>query len=130
MCGIVGLFLKNAAFEPQLGQLTARMLSEMSDRGPDSAGFAVYGQSPPGETKICMVANGASVDWRSAAAALAAAIGAEVDVEPVSDHAIFRTAGDGAAARKWLIDHMPGATVLSQGRTIEIFKGVGAPDAI
>jgi methylamine---glutamate N-methyltransferase subunit A len=138
MCGIVGLFLKNAALEPQLGKLTGRMLSEMSGRGPDSAGFAVYGQSPSVETKICMVSNGAGVDWASAAEALARAIGAEVRVETVSDHAIFKTAGatdgatdgDGAAARKWLIDNVPGATVLSQGRSIEIFKGVGAPDAI
>ena len=130
MCGIVGLFLKNAELEPQLGRLTALMLSEMSDRGPDSAGFAVYGESASDKTKICMVANGEPVDWASVAEALAKATGIEVGAETVSDHAIFKTAGDGAAARKWLIDNVPGATVLSQGRSIEIFKGVGEPDAI
>jgi methylamine---glutamate N-methyltransferase subunit A len=130
MCGIVGLFLKDARLEPKLGRLTAAMLSEMSDRGPDSAGFAVYGQSWSDQTKICMVANGAPVDWTSVAEGLAEAAGGEVNVETVSDHAIFKTAGDGAAARKWLIDNAPGATVLSQGRSIQIFKGVGPPDAI
>jgi methylamine---glutamate N-methyltransferase subunit A len=130
MCGIVGLFLKSTELEPQLGRLTARMLSEMSDRGPDSAGVAVYGQSPSDQTKICTVANGAPVDWAGVADTLAGAIGAKVSVETVSDHAIFKTDGDGAAARQWLIDKVPGATVLSQGRSIEIFKGVGAPDAI
>jgi glutamate synthase domain-containing protein 1 len=130
MCGIVGLFLKTAELAPQLGRLTALMLSEMSDRGPDSAGFAIYGQSPSERTKICMVSNGTPVDWASVAEALAGATGTEVNVETVSDHAIFRTAGDGAATRKWLIDNVPGATVLSQGRSIEIFKGVGAPEAI
>ena len=44
MCGIVGLFLKNVALEPELGRLTAAMVRELRDRGPDSAGFAVYGE--------------------------------------------------------------------------------------
>ncbi|MGH6793538.1 MAG: glutamine amidotransferase, partial [Methyloceanibacter sp.] len=43
MCGIVGLFIKDPKLEPELGRLTAGMLATMSDRGPDSAGFAVYG---------------------------------------------------------------------------------------
>ena len=43
MCGIVGLFLKNQALAPELGRLTAKMLITMSERGPDSAGFALYG---------------------------------------------------------------------------------------
>ena len=42
MCGIVGLYLKKSELEPELGRLTALMLHEMSSRGPDSAGFAVY----------------------------------------------------------------------------------------
>ena len=43
MCGIVGLFIKDAKLEPRLGELTSTMLSTMCERGPDSAGFAVYG---------------------------------------------------------------------------------------
>ena len=42
MCGIVGLFIKNPELESQLGALVAPMLSEMTERGPDSAGMAVY----------------------------------------------------------------------------------------
>ena len=60
MCGIVGLFLKNEALQPDLGRLTGLMLRELCDRGPDSAGFAVYGGEAGGTTKICMVSrNGA-----------------------------------------------------------------------
>jgi amidophosphoribosyltransferase len=106
------------------------MLSEMSDRGPDSAGFAVYTRPSVDETKICLVSNGAPVDWTSVGASLATAIGAAVDVDTIDDHAVLKTAGDGVAARKWLIDNVPGATVLSQGQSIEIFKGIGAPDSI
>ena len=51
-------------------------------------------------------------------------------MEEIEDHAVFKTRGDGDAARKWLIDNVPEATVLSQGRSIEIFKGVGDPNKI
>ena len=41
MCGIVGLFFKDAKLEPRLGELTSTMLSTMCERGPDSAGSPV-----------------------------------------------------------------------------------------
>ena len=43
MCGIVGLFLKDKSLEPQLGSMLSEMLISLSDRGPDSAGIAIYG---------------------------------------------------------------------------------------
>ena len=127
MCGIVGLFLKDARLEPELGRLTAAMLAELSDRGPDSAGFAVYGNEIAGITKICAVARAGSVDWARIAERLAEGVGASVTVDEIEDHAIFKTFGDGGLARKWLIDNVPEATILSQGQSIEIFKGVGDP---
>ena len=51
MCGIVGLFLKKRELEARLGAWLAPMLTGMSERGPDSAGFAVY--RPP--AKGCTV---------------------------------------------------------------------------
>ncbi len=130
MCGIVGLFLKNEALEPRLGRLTAAMLSQLRDRGPDSAGFAVYGAESAGSTKICAVTRRGAVAWPQVADKLAAATGAEVSVDVIEDHAVFRTTGDGGAARTWLIANVPEAIVLSQGRSIEIFKGVGDPDQV
>jgi amidophosphoribosyltransferase len=130
MCGIVGLFLKNRSLQGELGQLTGAMLRELCDRGPDSAGFAVYGADAAGTTKLCMVSRNGAIEWRSIAAELGQAIGAAVAVEEIEDHAIFRTAGAGDTARKWLIDNVPRAYVLSQGQSIEIFKGVGNPAAI
>jgi amidophosphoribosyltransferase len=122
MCGIVGLFLKDAKLEPELGRLTAMMLSELRDRGPDSAGFAVYGGERAGITKICAVTPEGAIVWQQVAKRLAKALGASVTVDEIEDHAIFKTKGDGDAARKWLIDNVPEATVLSQGQSIEIFK--------
>ena len=42
MCGIVGLFAKTPEVEAKLGEHLSAMLIEMTDRGPDSAGVAVY----------------------------------------------------------------------------------------
>lgn len=130
MCGIVGLYLKSPALQADLGRLTALMLHEMCDRGPDSAGFAVYGAPEDGVTKICAVAASGKVDWEATARDLSEALDAEVKVQEIEDHVILKTAGDGEAARRWLIDNVPAATILSQGGSIEIFKGVGDPDVI
>ncbi len=130
MCGIVGLFLKERSLEPRLGELTARMLHEMRGRGPDSAGFAVYGEAARGVSKICAVRRGPTADWADIARRLEAATGSPIDVTVIEDHAVFRTKGDGDAARKWLIDNVAEATVLSQGEAVEIYKGVGDPDEI
>jgi methylamine---glutamate N-methyltransferase subunit A len=129
MCGIVGLFLKNDALQGELGRMTGAMLRELCDRGPDSAGFAVYGAEAQG-AKLCMVSRNGAIDWSAIARQLGEAIGADVTIEEIEDHAIFNTAGAGDTARKWLIDNVPGAYVLSQGHSIEIFKGVGNPAAI
>ncbi|MEJ0017679.1 MAG: hypothetical protein WDN25_14165 [Acetobacteraceae bacterium] len=56
MCGIAGLFLTDPALEPQLGGMLAGMMAVLSDRGPDSAGFAVYGDGRAGTTKLTLAA--------------------------------------------------------------------------
>jgi glutamate synthase domain-containing protein 1 len=118
MCGIAGLFLKNKKLQRDLGKLTALMMRELCDRGPDSAGFAVYGGESKGATKICMVSRAGDLDWKRVARELGKALKAKVTVEEIEDHAIFKTSGAGDVARKWLIDNVPGGYVLSQGHAI------------
>ena len=130
MCGIVGLFLKDKKLEPELGRLTAAMLHEMRGRGPDSAGFAVYGASEKGISKICAVRRSSALDWNAVAERLMHATGDKITLRTIEDHAVFATQGDGEIARKWLIDNVPEATMLSQGATVEIYKGIGDPDVI
>lgn len=129
MCGIVGLFLKTGRYEPELGRLTALMLHEMRERGPDSAGFAVY-DGDAEHTKITVLAEGVTVDWGRARDGLAEALDDTVGVREVDDHAVFETDGEGRAARQWIMDNLPGVTVLSYGRSIELFKAVGSPSLV
>ena len=42
MCGIVGLLVKTPALRERLGDLLVPMMIGMTERGPDSAGLAVY----------------------------------------------------------------------------------------
>ena len=128
MCGIVGLFLKDAALQPRLGALMAPMLAEMTERGPDSAGFAIYRDGPARPTLSCLAPEG--FDWDAAAAALAEATGAPAEGEVIADHGLIRTGADLRAARRHLIDTFPGINVLATGAAIEVFKGVGDPMAV
>ena len=64
MCGIVGLFSKTTAVEERLGEHLGAMLGQMSDRGPDSAGVAVYRDpAPPGASKVSLYSADPRMDW-------------------------------------------------------------------
>lgn len=130
MCGIVGLFLKTARYRGELGRLTALMLHEMRGRGLDSAGFAVYDQGDIERTRITVLVKDESINRLEMADALEAALGAEVTLRDIHDHAVFETSGDGRVARQWLIDNVAGLDVLSYGQQIELYKSVGDPDLV
>jgi len=122
MCGIAGLFLKNRALEPELGAMTAAMLGVLTDRGPDSAGFAIYGAGIPGAVKFTLRGN---VDFVELAAAL------DVAVTVHDDHAVIvvPTARE-AAIRALLAAKYPGVAIVASGARMELFKGIGLPDDV
>ncbi|MEJ6712589.1 MAG: glutamine amidotransferase, partial [Rhodobacterales bacterium] len=63
MCGIVGLFLKDPALEPQLGQLLTDMLVTMTNRGPDSAGIAIFGNDADDIGKLTVQSDNPATDF-------------------------------------------------------------------
>jgi methylamine---glutamate N-methyltransferase subunit A len=130
MCGIVGLFLKTERFESELGHLLSLMLATMGERGPDSAGFAVYSEGADDRTKLVALAEGFDPDWTATCDRLGAAIGHDVDAQVIGDHAVLRADVDGRAMRQWLIDNVPRVGVLSYGHAIEVYKAVGNPRVV
>ncbi len=131
MCGIVGLYLKDPALEPQLGKLFAPMLAAMSDRGPDSAGFAIYGDEVgPGRIKLTLQHEDPTFDWSGTAHALADRTGSTPDWFQNATAAVFKLAASEHEARALLAEIAPDARIMSVGRSIEILKGVGRPQAI
>ena len=131
MCGIVGLFFKRGAATPSLGSLLAGMLSQMRERGPDSTGFAVYGeQAPPGAFKATLRARDGGYDWAALEGELANAFALACSVRQYSSHAVFTVGSDPEALFAWFAQHHPELDVFSFGERIEVFKDVGLPDAV
>ncbi len=124
MCGIVGLFLKDRMLEPELGRLTAGMLGVLSDRGPDSAGFAVYGAATAGSVKLTL-RGPEDADF----AAIGHELGAGVTLR--GDHALLTLPADQeTAARARLVALSPATRVVGAGRRMELYKSVGRPQEV
>src|SRR5258708_2193934 len=89
MCGIVGLLVKNPALRNQLGALMVPMLVGMTERGPDSAGLAVY-TTPVSDRhhKLSLYSGENAVDWSELLARIAAdfAHAHEIDVHEIEAH--------------------------------------------
>ena len=123
MCGIVGLFLKDPALEPRLGAMLAGMLEVMTDRGPDSAGFAIYRDAAPDRAKLTVRGGGDAM-----VAALGTALGVEVTAVPHDTHMVLTLPqAQEQTARDWLAAHWPDLAIIGAGRRIELFKEVGLP---
>ncbi len=128
MCGIVGLFLKDPKLEPKLGEMLTDMLITMTDRGPDSAGIAIYSGAKDGLGKITVQSAHPEKDFRNLDGDLHAAIGQPVALLVKSSHAVIEVPlGQMEAARSALAHLRPEVKVMSAGDSIEIFKEVGLP---
>ena len=128
MCGIVGLFLKNAALEPSLGTMLTEMLITMTDRGPDSAGIAVYGSETPGIGKLVVQSGTPDDSFAGLADRLAARLDTRVNVTVKDTHAVLTLAADTLdAARAALRGEDDALRIMSRGTRLEIYKEVGLP---
>jgi methylamine---glutamate N-methyltransferase subunit A len=130
MCGIVGLFAKSSEIEEHLGEHLAAMLAQMSDRGPDSAGVAVYREpAPAGACKLSLYSADPLEDWAAVSGGLEAVFGGAPEARVRASHAVFVVETDAGQAQEWVRRHHPDLRVMSAGRVIEIYKEVGRPEA-
>ena len=131
MCGIVGLFLKDQGLQPQLGELLSEMLVTMSDRGPDSAGIAIYGgdgEVSRSVAKITLQSATPDTDFDGLEAAFSKMLASKISLQSRDTHAVLALPRDMIdAARTLLADMRPNIRVMSTGETIEIYKEVGLP---
>lgn len=131
MCGIVGLYLKNEALYPELGALFKPMLVEMTSRGPDSAGVAIY-RNPVGEgqIKFSLAHASSDYDWATLADALSTALSCNTDITRKDTHAILVTDGKEQAVQAWLANNTADVRVVGRGNSVEIFKETGLPEEV
>ena len=119
MCGIVGLYCKSPGLEPLLGSYLSAMLVQMDDRGPDSAGVAIYRvPAPAGSCKLVLYSADPGEDWDG--------LGLEV-VETRARHALVLAEGEADEVEARIRAERPDLRVMSAGRVIEIYKEVGRP---
>lgn len=131
MCGIVGLFLKDKSLEPQLGSMLEEMLITMTDRGPDSAGIAIYGGSNDGVGKITVQSKAPELDFAGLQAELASKTGVEVEVEIKNTHAVISAPhANLEEVRHAVTECRPDIRVMSYGDSVEIYKEVGLPEQV
>ena len=132
MCGIVGLLLKKPALYDRLGELMVPMLVGMTERGPDSAGMAVFGQPlPEGLCKISVYSGlteaGAGYDWVGLADALNASLNVKAHTAIMGNHAIFSFEGPAEPVKAFVRQYDPRLHLLSAGHSIDLYKDVGTP---
>ena len=129
MCGIVGLFAKSRVVEEHLGEHLAAMLVQMSSRGPDSAGVAVYrNPAPDGSSKLTLYSAEPHERWEAVRDGLCDAFGTCAEPAVRASHAVFVVDADAADAERWIRENRPDLRVMSAGRVIEIYKETGQPD--
>jgi methylamine---glutamate N-methyltransferase subunit A len=141
MCGIAGIMYKQRS--GSIGSDMARMLQAMKHRGPDSTGYALYGApsdllvmrfklADPNDTRDFSYNERLARSVREVEARLAK-IGAAIDrVDGESAYAYratFRYDGELKPLADYVED-VPGAEVLSLGRSLEIIKDLGDAVAV
>lgn len=131
MCGIVGLYLKNDSLRDQLGAMFTPMLIEMTDRGPDSAGIAVYHNPVTGDaTKITAFHPNSEFHWGSLTDRLRDEFDGEFEDFVNESHCVILTNADAEKVVAAIEAHDPDLQVMSYGSNIEIFKEVGLPQDV
>jgi amidophosphoribosyltransferase len=130
MCGIVGLHLREPSLYPRLGELLTGMLCQVTERGPDSAGVAVYGDprwSPPGEASVSLLTGARTAD--DVAGAVRALL-PEAGIVDAGQTLVVHAATDPGALAAAVRDAVPGAVVIGAGEEVAVLKGVGHPQSL
>jgi methylamine---glutamate N-methyltransferase subunit A len=135
MCGIVGLLIKNPSLRSSLGELMVPMLIGMSQRGPDSAGLAVFTEVlPDNQRKYSLYSGSLSAssrfDWSDLADAFRTHFSTTPDLQIHGNQAVLTADLAPNTVKQWLQQHYPQIHLLSTGRAIDLYKDAGSPVSI
>ncbi len=131
MCGIIGLFAKQKPIENRLGNLLGDMLITMSDRGPDSAGVAIYSEKESSLIKVTIQSEMSETDFPNLSTFLKKKNYSSARLKVNSTHAVLLIKQE--SARTALHDmklNFPKIRIMSIGKNIEIYKEVGEPESV
>ncbi len=146
MCGVVGLLAKDPALEPGLGAMLVPMVAALADRGPDSAGIAIYSR-PDGAARAEDAGAGDGGDGDGVAARVRISFGSDAGadwpevgagIEGEFPGAEVRTFPSGAVAMVaaaeadrlagYVGGGWPGTRVIGTGAALTVIKDTGRPE--
>ncbi len=127
MCGIVGIYLKNKKFENFLGKYLSDMLNNMSSRGPDSAGFAIYKSEKKKIYKYSLCLN--KLSFSKFIKEIKKKL-KKVSLDQVSDHVLLKSTDKPAKVLEIIRKDFKDISIVGYGKSIEIFKQVGNPKEV
>ena len=128
MCGIVGLLVKNQKMRANIGELMLPMLIGMTERGPDSAGLAIFGAPVDDKArKFSLYSADLSFDWKKLGADLNSALKTKAEIEVKVNHAVITTSVSPEQVKAWLLSAYPQVHLLSVGQLMDIYKDTGTP---
>jgi glutamate synthase domain-containing protein 1 len=130
MCGIVGLLLKDRSDSSSLGQLLLPMFDCMGDRGPDSAGLAVFQPSAHPNRRFNLYTSERNYDWSALVDRFRTERDPQATLDPLEKHAILKTCDEPPHVRAWLNSYDPLLHLLSVGHSIDVYKDEGHPREI
>ena len=128
MCGIVGIYFKKKKLHNKLGKYLSGMLHNMSSRGPDSAGFAVYNNDSKKYFKYSLCVNDKILikkfefDIKNKFN--------DVTIKFISDHLVIQTLSNPKVVIPFIKKNYEKILIVGYGKCIEIFKQVGSPSDI
>jgi glutamate synthase domain-containing protein 1 len=131
VCGIIGLMAKKEELRQSLGELVLPMFDCMAERGPDSAGLAVFAAAvEPPLRRFSLFSERHGYDWSGLAGSLETDLDCRADLVTRDNHAEVVAPLEVDRLRQWLKQRGNGVRVLSVGHSIEVFKDVGRPDEV
>ncbi|MEW1821613.1 glutamine amidotransferase [Arthrobacter sp. NPDC080031] len=132
MCGIAALQLRNPSLHPQMGSLLFSMMCQIVDRGPDSAGLAVYdtpGLVSKGTSTLSLLGKDQGLPIGDITEALEnlLARSAAPSVRVVGDTTLVSAAVGTDLLVKAVSETLPGSTIIGRGEHVAVMKSVGHP---
>ena len=128
MCGIVGIYLKKKNLHNKLGIYLSGMIDNMSTRGPDSAGFAIYNNKKLKAYKYSLCVS-KDYNIKEVENKLHEKFN-DVLIKIISDHIVVSTKITPKKFISFIKENFNKITIVGYGKSIEIFKQVGNPKEI
>lgn len=130
MCGIAALQLRHPVLRPRLGELMNAMLAQICERGPDSAGIALYGDpdlTPPATSTVTLLDSPLPPEQLDASLRTLLPAHACLTVTGFGETTLVNADVGSAELERALTQALGSVSVAGRGQHVAVLKGTGHP---